>query len=75
MTKIVNSIEVYEDLKGLNIKRLFNNQKLLLKELHYYCFEVYNKTRQDELLQDVLLINSIILSKLNKIEKNKSKHI
>lgn len=65
MTKIKNSFDSKEELKQLNIKRLFTNQKLLLKDLEYYMFEKYDKNMAFESLQNILIINTIINKKIN----------
>jgi hypothetical protein len=65
MTKIKNSFDSKEELKHLNINRLFTNQKLLLKDLEYYMFESYNKNLAYESLQNILIINSVINKKIN----------
>jgi hypothetical protein len=65
MTKIKNTYDSKEELKQLNIKRLFTNQKLLLKDLEYYMFEKYDKNMAFESLQNILIINSVINKKIN----------
>lgn len=65
MTKIKNTYDSKEELKQLNIKRLFTNQKLLLKDLEYYMFEKYDKNMAFECLQNILIINSVINKKIN----------
>lgn len=65
MTKIKNTYDSKEELKQLNIKRLFTNQKLLLKDLEYYMFEKYDKNLAFESLQNILIINSVINKKIN----------
>lgn len=65
MTKIKNTYDSKEELKQLNIKRLFTNQKLLLKNLEYYMFEKYDKNMAFESLQNILIINSVINKKIN----------
>lgn len=65
MTKIKNSFDSKQELKCLNIKRLFTNQKLLLKDLEYYMFEKYDKNLAFESLQNILIINSVINKKIN----------
>lgn len=65
MTKIKNTYDSKEELKKLNIKRLFTNQKLLLKDLEYYMFEKYDKNMAFESLQNILIINSVINKKIN----------
>lgn len=65
MTKIKNSFDSKKELKQLNIKRLFTNQKLLLKDLEYYMFEKYDKNLAFESLQNILIINSVINKKIN----------
>lgn len=65
MTKIKNTYDSKKELKQLNIKRLFTNQKLLLKDLEYYMFEKYDKNMAFESLQNILIINSVINKKIN----------
>lgn len=65
MTKIKNTYDSKDELKKLNIKRLFTNQKLLLKDLEYYMFEKYDKNRAYDSLQNILVINSVINKKIN----------
>ena len=65
MTKIKNSFDSKKELKQLNIKRLFTNQELLLKDLEYYMFEKYDKNLAFESLQNILIINSVINKKIN----------
>lgn len=65
MTKIKNTYDSKEELKQLNIKRLFTNQKLLLKDLEYYMFEKYDKNMAYDSLQNILIINSVINKKIN----------
>lgn len=65
MTKIKNTYDSKEELKHLNIKRLFTNQKLLLKDLEYYMFEKYDKNMAYDSLQNILVINSVINKKIN----------
>lgn len=65
MTKIKNSFDSKQELKCLNINRLFTNQKLLLKDLEYYMFEKYDKNMAFESLQNILIINSVINKKIN----------
>lgn len=65
MTKIKNTYDSKEELKQLNIKRLFTNQKLLLKDLEYYMFEKYDKNLAFESIQNILIINSVINKKIN----------
>lgn len=65
MTKIKNSFDSKEELKKLNINRLFTNQKLLLKDLEYYMFEKYDNNLAFESLQNILIINSVINKKIN----------
>ncbi len=65
MTKIKNTYDSKDELKKLNIKRLFTNQKLLLKDLEYYMFEKYDKNMAYDSLQNILVINSVINKKIN----------
>lgn len=65
MTKIKNSFDSKEELKQLNLKRLFLNQKLLLKDLEYYMFEKYDKNLAFKCLENILIINSVINKKIN----------
>lgn len=65
MTKIKNTYDSKDELKHLNIKRLFTNQKLLLKDLEYYMFEKYDKNMAYDSLQNILVINSVINKKIN----------
>ena len=50
MIKTKNTYDTKEELKQLNIKRLFANQKLLLKDLEYNMFEKYDKNMAFESL-------------------------
>ena len=68
MTKIKNTFESACELKQLSIKRLFNNQKLMLKELDYYLYVEENKNMVNESLQNILVINKVIEKKLEKIK-------
>lgn len=65
MTKIKNSFDSKEELKQLNLSRLFVNQKLQLKDMEYYMFEKYDKNMAFNCLQNVILINNVISKKLN----------
>lgn len=65
MTKIKNSFDSKEEIKQLNLGRLFNLQKLELKELEYHMFEKYDKNSAFESLQNILIINSVINKKIN----------
>ena len=65
MTKIKNSFDSKEELKQLNLSRLFINQKLQLKDMEYYMFERYDKNLVFNCLQNVILINNVISKKLN----------
>ena len=65
MTKIKNSFDSKEELKQLNLSRLFINQKLQLKDMEYYMFERYDKNMSLNCLQNVILINNVISKKLN----------
>lgn len=65
MTKIKNSFDSKEELKQLNLSRLFINQKLQLKGMEYYMFERYDKNMAFNCLQNVILINNVISKKLN----------
>lgn len=65
MTKIKNSFDSKEELKQLNLSRLFINQKLQLKDMEYYMFERYDKNMAFNCLQNVILINNVISKKLN----------
>jgi hypothetical protein len=65
MTKIKNSFDSKEELKQLNLSRLFINQKLQLKDMEYYMFEKYDKNMAFNCLQNVILINNVISKKLN----------
>lgn len=65
MTKIKNSFDSKEELKQLNLSRLFINQKLQLKNMEYYMFEKYDKNMAFNCLQNVILINNVISKKLN----------
>lgn len=68
MTKIKNSFDTPKELKQLNLKRLFNNQKLMLKELDYYLYVSENKNKANESLQNIIIINKVIEKKLDKIK-------
>ena len=66
MTKIKNSFESKEELKQLNIARLFTLQKLELKELQYYIYEKEDKNLGFKALQNIMVINLVIQKKLYK---------
>lgn len=65
MTKIQNSYDSKDELKHLNLKRLFTNQKLLLKDMEYFIYEVEDKNKGYECLNNIYVINEVILRKLN----------
>lgn len=65
MTKIKNTFESKEELKQLNIARLFTLQKLELKELEYYIYEKEDKNLGFKVLQNIQVINLVIQKKLN----------
>lgn len=65
MTKIKNSFESKEELKQLNIARLFTLQKLELKEMEYYFYEKEDKNLAFQSLQNIYVINLVIQKKLN----------
>lgn len=65
MTKIKNTFESKEELKQLNIARLFTLQKLELKELEYYIYEKEDKNLGFAALQNIQVINLVIHKKLN----------
>jgi hypothetical protein len=65
MTKIKNSFDSKKEIKQLNIGRLFNLQKLELKELEYHMFEKYDKNMAFQSLQNILILNSVINKKIN----------
>lgn len=68
MTKIKNTYDDIKDLKNLNLRRLFLNQKLLLKELDYYLYTEDNKNLAYNSLQNIIVINQVINKKLEKIK-------
>ena len=65
MTKIKNTFDSKKEIKQLNISRLFNLQKLELKELEYHMFKKYDKNLAFESLQNILILNSVINKKIN----------
>ena len=65
MTKIKNSFDSKEELKQLNIKRLFTSQKLLLKDMEYYINNSCDRNELYNCLQNIYAINIIINKKIN----------
>lgn len=66
MTKIKNSFDSIQDLKGCNLKRLFKNQELQLKMVDSNIG--INNNNAYMYLQNVLVINRVIQKKLDKIK-------
>lgn len=66
MTKIKNSFDSIQDLKGCNLKRLFKNQELQLKMIDSNIG--INNNDAYTYLQNVLVINKVIQKKLDKIK-------
>lgn len=66
MTKIKNSFDSIQDLKGCNLKRLFKNQELQLKMIDSNIG--VNNNDAFIYLQNVLIINKVIQKKLDKIK-------
>lgn len=66
MTKIKNSFDSIQDLKGCNLKRLFKNQELQLKMVDSNIG--INNNDAYIYLQNVLVINRVIQKKLDKIK-------
>lgn len=66
MTKIKNSFDSIQDLKGCNLKRLFKNQELQLKMIDSNIG--INNNDVYTYLQNVLVINKVIQKKLDKIK-------
>lgn len=66
MTKIKNSFDSIQDLKGCNLKRLFKNQELQLKMIDSSIG--VNNNDAYMYLQNVLIINKVIQKKLDKIK-------
>lgn len=66
MTKIKNSFDSIQDLKGCNLKRLFKNQELQLKMVDSNIG--INNNDAYTYLQNVLVINKVIQMKLDKIK-------
>lgn len=66
MTKIKNSFDSIQDLKGCNLKRLFKNQELQLKMIDSNIG--INNNDAYIYLQNVLIINKVIQKKLDKIK-------
>lgn len=66
MTKIKNSFDSIQDLKGCNLKRLFKNQELQLKMIDSNIG--VNNNDAYIYLQNVLVINKVIQKKLDKIK-------
>lgn len=66
MTKIKNSFDSIQDLKGCNLKRLFKNQELQLKMIDSNIG--VNNNDAYIYLQNVLIINKVIQKKLDKIK-------
>ena len=66
MTKIKNSFDSIQDLKGCNLKRLFKNQELQLKMIDFNIG--INNNDAYTYLQNVLVINKVIQKKLDKIK-------
>lgn len=63
----------YEELIGLSIDRLFNLQKLEIKNIEHYVIRDDLYTRNDVLksIENLVVINSHIRCKLKKHEKTK----
>lgn len=66
MTKIKNSFDSIQDLKGCNLKRLFKNQELQLKMIDSNIG--INNDDAYTYLQNALVINKVIQKKLDKIK-------
>ena len=69
MTKIFNSFDSYQELKQMNIKRLFITQNMLLKDLDYYLYTQEDRNLANESLQNIIIINKVITKKLEKVKK------
>ena len=65
MTKILNSFDTEKEIKQLNLKRLFMNQKILLQELDFYINNSCDRNEMYNCLQNILIINKIINKKIN----------
>ena len=63
----------YEDLIGLSVDRLFNLQKLEIKNIEHYVIrdDLYNKKDILKSIEILVVINSQIRYKLKKYEKKK----
>ena len=63
----------YEELIGLSIDRLFNLQKLELKNVEHYVIrdDLYTKKDILKCIENLVIINSQIKNKLKKYEKTK----
>ena len=59
MKKIKNSFDSKEELKQLNLSRLFINQKLQLKDMEYYMFERYDKNMKNNIFKSLLNDNNV----------------
>ena len=69
MTKIKNSFDSYQELKNMNIKRLFITQNMLLKDLDFYLYTKEDRNLANESLQNIIIINKVISKKLEKVKK------
>lgn len=63
----------YEELIGLSIDRLFNLQKLEIKNIEHYVIrdDLYTKSDILKCIENLVVINSQIRCKLKKHEKTK----
>ena len=63
----------YEELIGLSVDRLFNLQKLEIKNIEHYVIrdDLYTKNDILQCIENLVVINSQIKSKLKKYEKTK----
>lgn len=63
----------YEELIGLSVVRLFNLQKLELKNVEHYVIrdDLYTKNDILKCIENLVIINSQIKHKLKKYEKTK----
>ena len=63
----------YEELIGLSVDRLFNLQKLEIKNIEHYVIrdDLYTKNDILKSIENLVVINSQIRCKLKKYEKTK----
>ena len=65
------NIEEEKELKKLDLKRLFNLQKVQLDTINYYLLNdcMYDKNDVFNTLQEITVINMVITKKLSNVKK------